>query len=240
MKKTPTQSSLYATRKVERVSTRSLLLDTAGQIFAERGYAETTSKEICEAAGANMAAVNYYFGSKEKLYEEVLVAAHLQMMSLDTISHLISSPQTPEQKLYDFLDYMLHTALISSNLWGIKIFLRELVTPTATVNKVLDTAVLPKAEKLRDLICAVTGLPLHSEQVQRATAFVVIPCVSLILFPEIFRNVILPGKCCEAKGLLQDMHTYVWGGLQALAKEHEPPIGNNYSFPHLLIDVIKP
>ena len=61
------------TTKKDRQSTRAAVLEAAGRIFAERGYAETTSKEICELAGANSAAVNYYFGGKNNLYEEVLV-----------------------------------------------------------------------------------------------------------------------------------------------------------------------
>ena len=53
-------------------STRAVVLDAAGKVFAERGFGEATSKEICERAGTNNAAVNYYFGGKEGLYEEVL------------------------------------------------------------------------------------------------------------------------------------------------------------------------
>jgi AcrR family transcriptional regulator len=84
-------------------STRMVVLEAAGQIFAERGFAEATSKEICERAGANSAAVNYYFGGKENLYEEVLVEAHRQMVSLEELDRIILSDDLPEQKLRTFL-----------------------------------------------------------------------------------------------------------------------------------------
>jgi AcrR family transcriptional regulator len=52
-------------------ATRDRLLEAAGRLFAERGYRGATLREIAEAAGANLAAANYYFGSKERLYVEV-------------------------------------------------------------------------------------------------------------------------------------------------------------------------
>lgn len=39
--------------------------------FADRGFGPTSVREICEAAGVNVAAINYYFRSKEQLYREV-------------------------------------------------------------------------------------------------------------------------------------------------------------------------
>jgi AcrR family transcriptional regulator len=53
--------------------TRERLLDTAERLFAERGFAATSVREITEAAEANLGAVNYYFRSKENLYTEVFV-----------------------------------------------------------------------------------------------------------------------------------------------------------------------
>ena len=50
--------------------TQARLLDSACEVFAERGYRDATIAEICENAGANIAAVNYHFGSKENLYAE--------------------------------------------------------------------------------------------------------------------------------------------------------------------------
>ena len=50
--------------------------DAAGEIFAERGFDGTTVRDICQRAGANIAAVNYYFGDKQRLYVEAVVQAH--------------------------------------------------------------------------------------------------------------------------------------------------------------------
>jgi AcrR family transcriptional regulator len=47
------------------------LLDAATELFAKRGYEGTSTRAIAIAAGANLGAITYHFGSKEALYEAV-------------------------------------------------------------------------------------------------------------------------------------------------------------------------
>lgn len=199
------------------LSTRNVVLEAAGRVFADRGFAEATSKEICEIAGANSAAVNYYFGGKESLYEEVLVEAHRQMVSLEDLDAIMSSGGTPEEKLRAFLARMIQTAASSSERWGIRVFLRELASPSPLITKTLTVTVLPKANTLRALVSELTGLSPESEQLQRATAFVVIPCISLIMFPDKLRAAVLPATATISEDLVEDLLTYALGGLRALS-----------------------
>ena len=66
--------------------TRAHLLETAGQIFAEKGFDRATGKEICKRARVNAAAVNYHFGGMEGLYEAVVWEAHNRLVTFDTRS----------------------------------------------------------------------------------------------------------------------------------------------------------
>ncbi len=52
--------------------TKSTLLDAAERLFAEHGFSATSLRNISAAAGANLAAVHYHFGSKEALIKAVL------------------------------------------------------------------------------------------------------------------------------------------------------------------------
>lgn len=56
----------------ESPDVREKILDVAERLFAENGVAETTVRAITGEAGVNVAAVNYYFRSKEDLYREVI------------------------------------------------------------------------------------------------------------------------------------------------------------------------
>ncbi|MBD3652853.1 TetR/AcrR family transcriptional regulator [Kangiella sp.] len=52
-------------------STKSRILDAAEQLFAERGFAETSLRTITTRAKVNLASVNYHFGSKKSLIQAV-------------------------------------------------------------------------------------------------------------------------------------------------------------------------
>jgi AcrR family transcriptional regulator len=69
--------------------TRDRLLDAAEELFAEHGYAGTSVREITAAAGCNLAAVNYHFGTKRNLYREVFLRhlAQLREQRLAALAH---------------------------------------------------------------------------------------------------------------------------------------------------------
>ena len=51
------------------IDTQTQILDAAEQLFAEQGFGATSLRSIIRAAGVNLAAAHYHFGSKEKLIE---------------------------------------------------------------------------------------------------------------------------------------------------------------------------
>jgi AcrR family transcriptional regulator len=51
---------------------RTHIIETATDLFARKGYEGTSIREIAERASVNLAMVNYYFGSKEKLFENIV------------------------------------------------------------------------------------------------------------------------------------------------------------------------
>src|SRR5579863_8760694 len=85
-------------------STRERLLETAGEIFAEKGFDRTTSKEICARAGANIAAVNYYFVSIEELYADVLEEAQRRFITFDAIAAAVAGKSGAKAKLRALMD----------------------------------------------------------------------------------------------------------------------------------------
>jgi AcrR family transcriptional regulator len=56
----------------EAKTTKHRILDAAEELFARDGYAATSLRKVTERAGANLAGVNYHFGSKEGLLEAVI------------------------------------------------------------------------------------------------------------------------------------------------------------------------
>jgi AcrR family transcriptional regulator len=59
--------------------TRSAILTAAERLYADRGFADVTLRDIVAAADVNLAAVNYHFGSKDELIAELFVTRSLAL-----------------------------------------------------------------------------------------------------------------------------------------------------------------
>ena len=84
-------------------STKARILRAAGYLFSRKGYKETTTREISELAGVNLALVHYHWGSKEELWN----AVHQQLLveMWDFVGGLFESFPVIEDtdKLEDFM-----------------------------------------------------------------------------------------------------------------------------------------
>lgn len=73
-------------------STEEKLKDAAKAVFTRRGYAATRVRDIAAEAGINLALVNYYFRSKEKLFE--LIMAETIQKLFEKIKPVINDEST--------------------------------------------------------------------------------------------------------------------------------------------------
>ncbi|MBX9735217.1 MAG: TetR/AcrR family transcriptional regulator [Chitinophagaceae bacterium] len=62
------------------IDKREHLINEAIELFAEKGFEGTSIRDLATRAGVNIAMVNYYFGSKEKLFEAIVAkkASHMR------------------------------------------------------------------------------------------------------------------------------------------------------------------
>jgi AcrR family transcriptional regulator len=79
--------------KIANSAPKRRLLDAAEQLFSERGFEAVSVRDITRLANANVAAVNYHFGSREELVELVL-ARHLTPVNEERLARL----ETAEKK----------------------------------------------------------------------------------------------------------------------------------------------
>lgn len=94
-------------------STRERILDVAEGLFAERGFHATTLRDITQQANANVAAVNYHFGSKEALVEAVFERRldALNTQRLDALKTALSGATVAEQRLEAVLEAFILPAI---------------------------------------------------------------------------------------------------------------------------------
>jgi TetR/AcrR family transcriptional regulator, regulator of cefoperazone and chloramphenicol sensitivity len=136
--------------------TRDRLLEAAGEVFAELGYAQTTVREICQRAGANIAAVNYHFGGKDELY-----AAILERHFSDAVQRypLVPDPAIPpRQALEQFVHATMSRLLDQSrSAWHTRLTMREITEPTPHLDMVAERFMRPHFAALKGILRGVLG-----------------------------------------------------------------------------------
>src|SRR5437867_4556237 len=118
-------------RANDRQDTPGQLLEAAGHVFAEKGFDRATGKEICERAGTNTAAINYYFGGMEGLYAAVLEEANGRLFTLEMVSAAVAGKPDAKSKLEALLGLIVGTlAGPVSSSWVLRVIGREIVAPS--------------------------------------------------------------------------------------------------------------
>lgn len=79
--------SAASTKESSGSATRRRLLEAAEQLFSEQGFDRVSVRDITERAQANVAAVNYHFGSREGLVEQV-IARYINPVNEERIARL--------------------------------------------------------------------------------------------------------------------------------------------------------
>lgn len=88
-------------KKTKDTSTEEKIIAAARKLFTQNGYAATKTRDIANEAGINLALLNYYFRSKEKLFEIVMLENLGQFMAV--ISNVINDEGTTYEEKIDLL-----------------------------------------------------------------------------------------------------------------------------------------
>jgi AcrR family transcriptional regulator len=152
-------------------ATRQRLLEAAEEIFAEKGFKSTSIREICSRAEANIAAVNYHFGDKERLYIEAVKYAYRSCVEGEPFPDW--QPNTPPvQMLRDFVRVMVTRLLAPQSPSSTQLMIREMAQPTAACAAVVQEYIQPMAQKLGTILALL--MPGTSRQEQTLVAFSVV------------------------------------------------------------------
>lgn len=148
--------------------TRERLLNAAEELFARVGYAGTSVRHITAAAGCNLAAVNYHFGGKDKLYLEVF-RRRLAAMREQRLAAIAAATRIEEAHPGDLATVLLafaqaFLAPLREDPEGhrpMRLLLREIADPLlppgflhseliVPVNQAINTAVAASAPELTE------------------------------------------------------------------------------------------
>ncbi|OMC34249.1 TetR family transcriptional regulator [Mycolicibacterium fortuitum] len=100
------------------MGTREDLLDAAKKCLAERGYARTTVRDIAAASGANLAAINYHFGTRDALLHQAMLEASGEAVQQIFESLPADDPADPAARLDAFLSALIGSFRAKPGVWS--------------------------------------------------------------------------------------------------------------------------
>ena len=137
--------------------TRDKIIGSAGEVFAEVGFHNATIREICSRAGANVAAVNYYFRDKLGLYLEVLTSCLVTQHSA-ALSGNSAHPPDPKTALKMLISGWFERNHESGRpAWLARIMAHEMANPTAALDRVTES-MRANYQRFRAIVGKLIGL----------------------------------------------------------------------------------
>jgi len=160
----------------QTMDTRFRLIESASEIFIERGFKEAKIRDIVEQAKTNLAAVNYHFGGKEGLYAAVI--QHNAALAIQDMSPAVSEARAPEEQMRLYIRTFLKR-LLDDNIQSrmSKLIAREVVEPTAAFNLVVEQFAVPLHKTLNGIMRGILGPNAGEESVRRCSMSIIGQCL---------------------------------------------------------------
>jgi len=160
--------------------TRQRLLAAAAEVFAEKGFWETTHAEICQKAQANTAAVNYHFGSKENLYVESWKYSFEKSVEAHPPEGGVA-PEAPVQERLRGRILAFMQRIADPDNHEIEIMHKEMANPTGLLTEALPQAIEPLRQGMRSLVQELLGDEAGEPQVSFCVMSLVGQCFGPML-----------------------------------------------------------
>lgn len=169
---------------------RGRLLWEATRIFSDKGFAKASTREICHAAGLNVASIHYYFGDKAGLYRAVLCKP------LEDLGEDFNQFDEPGQPLRESLRRFMAALLCpwgqdELSTWLMRLHLREMVEPTPDYKDVMVSHIQPYHQRLVELLARHAGA-VKADDALHQLAFALVAMVQDYGMSREFMQVLAP------------------------------------------------
>ena len=202
---------------------RESILTTAEKMFADLGYAGTTLREIADGSHVTQALINYYFGSKFALFEEVYLrraveVARERLVNLETmeqVSALTGEPTAVQDIVRAFLEPTLSLRLTPEGRNFLRLQSRLHTEPPHLSYKLrtdaYDRSTRGYVELLRKVLPRLSALDAYWRITMMIGTY-------LYAFSDTHRMEELAGgdyDASDSAGILEQVTRFLTGGLQA-------------------------
>lgn len=138
-------------QRADGAEARQRLLLAALRLFAEKGFAKTSTRDIAQTAGTNIASIKYYFGDKAGLYR----AAFTESMGADCAewaSNMLNTATLREGLQRFYADFLAPLRESETMQLVIRLHFREVLEPTGMWQEEIDRNIRPAHDDLVKLL----------------------------------------------------------------------------------------
>jgi TetR/AcrR family transcriptional regulator, regulator of cefoperazone and chloramphenicol sensitivity len=161
-------------------SVKQRIIDAAGDVFGRMGFKAATIREICRAAGVNVASINYHFGGKKELYRTVVTDLLARTFGRYPVDQGIDAQSSPEARLRAFIHGALWRLLSPDGLSGYpgkgQLIAKEMADPSPFLDDMVDEFIRPTAAVLSAIIAEILGPQASTQMVLRCQISVIGQC----------------------------------------------------------------
>ncbi len=167
-------------RRKDGIETRKRILAAAREVFAEKGYHEATVEDICSQARSNIAAINYYFGSKDELYAQVWRGAFDEANEAYPPEGGLGPEAQAEERLRGAIHSLVGKLADRSRIGHAgKLLVREITNPTDVIEHVKNDSLRPLQDRMCRLMGELLGPEASDEQIHLCGMSIVHQCLGI-------------------------------------------------------------
>ena len=206
-------------------ATHARLLAAGERLFADRGFRKVTVREICRAARANVAAINYHFGDKLGLYREVLQSAIAAMQATTDAAREAGVGYPPEERLRRSVHAFVTRVLSADTDTVHRLITREINDPTPALDAVVEQGIRPRLDYLAGLVSDVVGVPASDSRVLRCVASIHSQLAAYFPNPITTRLgfVLSPRSATDVETIAAHIADFSLAGVRAMAARGRVP-----------------
>ena len=166
---------------------RGHLLLAALRLFSEQGFSKTSTRDIAQAAGANVAAISYYFGDKAGLYRSVFTEP---LGACDDISRFQSPHLSLRQALEAFIAGFLEPLKQGDLAQQLtRLHFREMLEPTGLWVEQIKLQIKPAHAALAEVLARHLGVTKIDDDVHRLAFSITGLAMQVFISRDVIENV---------------------------------------------------
>lgn len=183
--------------RLDGEQTRVALIEAAGELAAEYGWAHVQAKQVCERAQVNAASVNYWFGGRDALYEAVVAQIPNALID-ETVFQRLMQEQDQDKALSQCLDHFLNIVVCKGRTWPMRVWVREVTgNPSAAFLALAQRRGVARIDAMKSFIGSYLGIDSQDVRVSAAimnmmsVIFLMLtlsPSIQTILYPTMARD----------------------------------------------------